>query len=106
MDELDLIRSFRADVPAPSAGAVGRARRAWRGARPRRRAWAPRLVAAGGLAAIAVAAGVLLPGGDDGRLGSANAAAAETLRRAAEMQTFGLTRPLRPGEYWYFRMRT
>ena len=105
MDELDLIRSFRADLPAPSAGAVGRAERAWRRGRPRRR-WAPRLAGASGLAAAAIAAAVALPGGDDGRLGPAKATAAETLRRAAEAQTFGLPRPLRPGEFWYFRMRT
>ena len=35
MNELDLIRSFRADVPGPSAAATARAERAWRPA-PRR----------------------------------------------------------------------
>jgi hypothetical protein len=105
MDELDLIRSFRADMPAPSAGAVRRAGRAWRRPEPRRR-WAPRLAVAAALAAAAIAAVVALPGGDDGRLGPANARAAETLRRAADAQSFGLPRPLRPGEFWYFRMRT
>jgi hypothetical protein len=106
MNELDLIRSFRSDVPPPSGAAVARAGRAWRRDRRRGRRWTPRLVAAGGLAAAAVAAGVLLPGGDDGRLGAANATAAETLRRAADAPTLGLARPLRSGEFWYFRMRT
>jgi hypothetical protein len=109
VNELDLIRSFRADVPPPSGAAVARAGHAWRRERARgwrRRRWAPQLVAAGGLAAIAVAAGVLLPGDDEGRLGPARATAAETLRHAAAAQSFGLPRPLRPGEFWYFRMRT
>jgi hypothetical protein len=96
VNELDLIRSFRADVPPPSGAAVARAGRAWRRERARgwrRRRWAPQLVAAGGLAAIALAAGVLLPGDDEGRLGPARATAAETLRHAA-------------AAFWYFRMRT
>ena len=106
MDELELIRSFRAGVPSPSAGAVGRADRAWRRERPGRRRRTPRLLAAGGLAAAAIAAAVVLPGDDDGRLGAADAAAAQTLRRAADAQSSGLPRPLRAGEFWYFRMRT
>jgi hypothetical protein len=106
MDDLALIRSLRADVPPPSGAAVARAGRAWRRDRGRGRRWAPRVVAAGGLAAAAIVAGVLLTGGDDVRLGAAKATAVETLHRAAEAQTFGLPRPLRPGEFWYFRMRT
>src|SRR3954469_5906622 len=105
MDELELIRSFRADMPVPSAGAVGRAGRAWRRPEPPRR-WAPRIAVAAGLAAAAIAAVVALPGGDDGRLGAANAKAAETLRRAASTQHEVLPRPLRPGEFWYLRTRT
>jgi hypothetical protein len=107
MNELDLIRSFRADVPPPSTAAVTGAGRAWRRERqPRRTGWTPRLAIAAAIAAAAIAAVVLLPRGDDGRLGAANAAAAQTLRRAAEVQSFGLPRPLRDGEFWYFRMRS
>jgi hypothetical protein len=106
MDELELICSFRADVPSPSAAAVARAERAWRRRRPGRRRWAPRLIAAGGLAAAAIAAAVVVPGEDHGHLGPANATAAETLRSAADVQSFGLPRPLRPTEFWYFRMRS
>src|SRR6476661_4772065 len=97
MTELDLLRSFRADVPGPSAAAVARADRAWRGT-PRRR---PGRVALA-LAAVAAAALtlLLLPGGRDG-----SARAAATLRHAA-LQVRGLPRVLQPGEYWYVRTRT
>jgi len=97
MTELDLLRSFRADVTGPSAAATVRAERAWQPT-PRRRVrrWAPRLAAA--TAAIA-------PWGDEGRLGAQSARAAETLRHAAA-EVRGLPRPLAPGEYWYVRSRT
>src|SRR3954471_23522877 len=103
MNELDLIRTFRAGVPAPGTAAVARAERAWR--RPPRRHRAPRL-AAGLVAVAAVAAAVLvIPRAQDGRLGAASAEAAATLRHAAA-HVDGLTRELRPGEYWYVRSRT
>jgi hypothetical protein len=105
MNELDLIRSFRADVPEPSAGAAGRARRAWRppprrSRRPRTRAFA----LAGALAAVGTAVALVLPADDGGRLGSPSAKAAQVLKRAAAAQT-DPARPLRPGEYWYTRTR-
>jgi RNA polymerase sigma-70 factor (ECF subfamily) len=115
MNELDLIRTFRAETPEPSAGATARARRAWEPGE--RRAWRPRerrvrrrspgrLALAGCVvAAAAAAAAVIVPGGDDSRLGAPAARAAQTLRHAAAAQTSGLTRPLRPGEYWYVRTR-
>jgi hypothetical protein len=106
MNELDLIRSFRADVPGPSAAATAHADRAWRRATRRRGSrWAPRL-AAGAVAVAAVAAAALIvPSGDDGRLGAESARAAQTLRHAAA-QARGLPRPLEPGEYWYARSTT
>src|SRR5690242_4780290 len=97
MTELDLLRAFRADVPGPSAAAVARADRAWRGTprrRPARAALALAAVAAAGLALL------LLPAGRDG-----SARAAATLKQAAQ-QVRGLPRTLRPGEYWYVRTRT
>src|SRR4051812_48744716 len=105
MRELDLIRSFRADVPGPSAAATAHADRAWRGTGRRRRVarWAPRL-AAGAAAAVAAAAFLLLTG-DEGRFGAQSARAAQTLRHAAA-EVRGLPRALRPGEYWYVRSRT
>jgi hypothetical protein len=106
MNELDLIRSFRSDVPAPSAAASARAERAWRRPEPRRPRWAPRAAAAGALVAAATAAALILPGEQNSRLGAPDAAAAQTLRRAAAAQHGGLTRPLRPGEYWYIRRST
>src|SRR6476646_6063251 len=56
MNELDLIRAFRADVPGPDAAAIARAERAWRRSPRTRRA--PR-AAAGLVAAAAVAVAVL-----------------------------------------------
>jgi hypothetical protein len=105
MNELDLIRSFRADVPEPTPAATGRARRAWRpparrSRRPRPRAAAP----VAGLAALGTALALVLPAGDDGRLGSPSASAAQVLKRAAAAQT-APARPLRPGEFWYVRTR-
>jgi len=107
MNELDLIRSFRTDVPPPSGAATARAERAWRrGAEPRRPRWAPRVAIAGAVAAAAVAAVLVLPGEQGGRLGPADARAAETLRRAATVEAGALARPLGPGEYWYIRRET
>jgi hypothetical protein len=105
MNELDLIRSFRADVPEPTAAAAGRARRAWRPPPRRSRRPRPRAVAlAGALAAVGTAVALVVPTGDDGRLGSPPASAAQILKRAAAAQT-APARPLRPGEYWYVRIR-
>jgi hypothetical protein len=102
MNELDLIRAFRADVPGPDAAAIARARHAWR--RPPRTRRAPRVAA--GLAAAAVAATVLVfLASQTGRLGADSAKAAATLRHAAA-QVRGLPRPLEPGEYWYVKTRT
>jgi hypothetical protein len=111
MNELDLIRTFRADMPAPNADETARADRAWRRARSPRWQLAPvpyvsRLAAAGALAAAAVAAAVVLPGGDESRLAPAKAAAAETLTRAAAVQEGELSRPLRAGEFWYVRTQS
>ena len=107
MDELDLIRSFRADVPGPSVAATARADRAWRPAagrrrRPRRGA---RFAAAVAAVAAVAAAALVIPSADDGRLGAGSARAAEVLRRAAA-EVGGLPRALAPGEYWYVRRNT
>jgi hypothetical protein len=106
MSELDLIRSFRADVPGPSAAATAHADRAWRRTPRRRRSrWAPRLAAGAAALAAVAAAALIVPSGDDGRLGAESARAAQTLRHAAA-EVRGLPRPLAPGEYWYERRRT
>ena len=106
MNELDLIRNFRADVPAPSPTAAGRARRAWRPPPRRSRRPRPRAVAlAAALAAVGTAVALVVPTDDGGRLGSPSASAAQVLKRAAAAQT-APARPLRPGEYWYVRLRT
>jgi hypothetical protein len=111
MNELELIRSFRADMPAPSAAATATAERAWRRAATRRgrRPWLPGARAlAGGAALVAAvsAAALILPSEEHSRLGTQPARAAQTLRHAAAAQVGGLSRPLRPGEYWYVRRRT
>jgi hypothetical protein len=104
MDELDLIRSFRADVPGPSAAATARADRAWRRAGRRRLPrWAPRVTVGAATAAAALALLVLT--GGDGRLGARSAEAAQTLRQAAAAVQ-GLPRALEPGEFWYVRSKT
>ncbi len=106
MNELDLIRTFRADAPGPSVAATARADRAWRNP-PRRRTvrWDRRLVAVTAAVAAVAAAALVLPTGHDGRLGADSARAAELLRDAAA-RVGGLPRPLRPGEYWYVRRET
>ena len=106
MNELDLIRGFRAEVPDPSPAAAGRARRAWR-PRPRRgRGQLPRAAAlAAALAAVGTAVALVLPAEDGGRLGSPAASAAQILKRAAAAQA-APGRPLRPGEFWYTRIHT
>jgi hypothetical protein len=105
MDELDLIRSFRADVRPPSAAATARAERAWRRAPGPRAHLTPRRAVAGVLVAAGIAALLVLPGERDGGLGPSEAAAA-ALRQAADSQPVGLPGPLRAGEFWYFRMRS
>jgi RNA polymerase sigma-70 factor (ECF subfamily) len=106
MNELDLIRSFRADVPGPSAAATARADRAWRRTTRRRVSrWAPRVAAATAAVAAVAAAALIVPSGDEGRLGAHSAEAAQTLRHAAA-EVRGLPRPLKPGEYWYVRSTT
>jgi hypothetical protein len=106
MNELDLIRSFRADVPGPSAAATAGADRAWRRTRRRRIArWAPRTAAGAAAVAAVAAAALIVSTGDEGRLGAQSAKAAETLRHAAA-EAHGLPRALKPGEYWYVRSTT
>lgn len=102
MDELDLIRSFRADTPLPSAAATARAERAWRRPQRRPRRWVPRAVVAVCVVAAATVA-LVLPAEREGRLGTQPASAADALRRAAAVEAGGLSRPLRRGEYWYVR---
>jgi hypothetical protein len=123
MNELDLIRTFRGGAAAPTAAATARAERAWRPAgrrRPPRRA--RRAALAGTLAAFATAVALTVSSGGDhgvgGGLGAQPASAAETLRLAASrvgagaraapsiVTGGGLTRPLRPGEYWYVKRHT
>lgn len=105
MNELDLLRSFRADESAPSAAATARAERAWRGQRARPPRGMLRAAIAGGLIAVTSAVALILPAERGGEIGTQDARAAETLRRAAAAQHTGLNRPLRPGEYWYVRRR-
>lgn len=106
MNELDLIRSFRSEMPEPSAAASARAERAWRRGEPRRPRWAPRAAVAAGLVAAATAAALIVPSKDDSQLGTQSASAAGTLRQAAAAQVGAPARPLRSGEYWYVRRRT
>jgi hypothetical protein len=105
MNELDLIRSFRADVPPPTATAIATAERAWRRPGRRRPSGMIRWGLPASLAAAATVAALALTTGDDGRLGTPDASAAQTLRLAASAQHGGVTRPLRAGEYWYVRRR-
>ena len=106
MDELDLIRSFRASTAPPSQVAIARAERAWRRPEPRRPRWAVRVVIAASLAAGATAIALVAPGERQSRLGTPEASAAGTLRLAAKSQNGGLPRPLRPGEFFYVRTKT
>ena len=106
MDELDLIRSFRADTSPPSALATARAERAWRRPEPRRPRWSGRLAIAACVAAAATTAALVIPGERDTRLGTSAASAAGTLRLAAKSQEGGLLRPLRAGEFFYVRTKT
>ena len=106
MDELDLIRSFRATTSPPTELARARARRAWLRPEPRRPRWGARVAIAACLAAAATAIALVLPGERQGRRSTPEASAAATLRLAAKSQTGGLSRPLRPGEFFYSRTKT
>jgi hypothetical protein len=109
MNELELIHSFRADTPAPTAAATARARRAWEPRSRRRRQlprWAPRTVIAVAVVGVAAVAALTLVSDDGSRFGPADARAAETLRLAAAAEQGGLPRPLRPGEFWYVKRHT
>jgi hypothetical protein len=109
VDELDLIRSFRANTVPPTALATARAERAWRRpkpGRPPRPRWGARVAIAACLAVAATVAVLVIPGERESRLGAPEATAAETLRLAAKSQKGGLTRPLQPGEFFYTRAKT
>jgi hypothetical protein len=106
MDDLDLIRSFRADTAPPTARATARAARAWRRPEARRPRWAGRAVIAACVAAAATVAALVIPGERESRLGAPEASAAGTLRLAAKSQKGGLSRPLRAGEFFYVRTKT
>jgi hypothetical protein len=106
MDELDLIRSFRADTAPPTARAAARAERAWRRPEPRRPRFGGRVAIAVCVAAAATVAALVIPGERESRLGTPDASAAETLRLAAKSQKGGLSRPLRAGEFFYVRTKT
>ena len=104
MDELDLIRGFRQDVPAPSRAARERAVRELRAASggPRRPRLRIALPAAGAAAAAGVAA-VLALGSSDGGL-TPEASAAERLREAASVaERQPDPRAIGPGQFWYQR---
>ena len=105
MDELDLIRAFRNDVPAPSPAARERALRELRGASGKR-GRGPRarvvLPIAGAAAAAASAAVLLLGPTGDGLTPEANAA--ERLRQvAAVAESAPDPRAIGPGQFWYQR---
>lgn len=106
MDELALIRSFRANTAPPTALATARAERAWGRPEPRRPRWGGRVAIAACLAAAATVAALVIPGERESRLGAPEAGAAETLRLAARSQKGGLPRPLQPGEFFYTRAKT
>lgn len=106
MDELDLIQSFRADVPGPSSLARERAGRAWADdlARRSRRPWPSRPIPVAVAAAVAVSIAALVLAAGRGGLGERDALAAQTLQRAAvAAEADGLRAP-RPGEYVYMRV--
>jgi hypothetical protein len=106
MDELDLIRSFRANPAPPTALATARAERAWRRPEPRGPRWGGRVAIAVCVATAATVAALVIPGERESRLGTPKASAAETLRLAAKSQKGGLARPLRPGEFFYSRTKS
>jgi hypothetical protein len=104
MDELDLIRRFREEVPAPSSAARERAlrplRRRKRAVLTRRRVLLP-LAGAALIAAVAIP---LLDSLGGGTLPTGTALAAKQLRdvaAAAERQPD--PRAIGPGQYWYQR---
>lgn len=105
IDELDRVRAFRADVPAPSDAAERAARAALaaalagRGSRARRRVWLlPATVAVA--AAVAVVALVLADVFGSGSPGPSPAAAAVFTRLAAVAKTQPSNVP-GPGQYLY-----
>jgi hypothetical protein len=102
MDDLELLRGFRADAPELAPAKADAIRRAYRAPEPRkapRRRW--RVAVLGSGAALAAAAVVLLVSPSDGR----QSAAAATLRHAAS-QLDGQSQPILPdGSYWYVRTR-
>lgn len=103
MDEIDLIRTLRDDIPAPAPAAHARAERAWRRlatpAPSRERRVRPLAIALATLVA-AVALGALLASGPSSRLTPAAAA----LRHAAAVARAQRTTPLPAGAFRYQRI--
>jgi hypothetical protein len=110
VDEMDLLRTFRSNVPGPEPGEVDAAWRAlvervdlhrppehWRATRRR---WA----LAGGVAAAAVAIAVAVPAVLPGGPGGASPAAAKALRQVARVAANQPPEPVpAPGQYLYSR---
>jgi hypothetical protein len=111
VDEMNLLRTLRSDVPGPEPGEVDAA---WRALaervdlhRPRerrrttRRRWGMAAAVAAAAVAIAVAVPAVLPGGP----GGASPAAARALRRVARVAADQPPEPVpAPGQYLYSRI--
>jgi hypothetical protein len=103
MDDLELLRGFRADAPELAPAKADAIRRAYRAPAPHK---APRrrrryVLALGGAVAVAAAAVVLLVSPSGGQ----QSAAASTLRQAAAQLDGQPAQLLPTGSYWYVRTR-
>jgi hypothetical protein len=109
MDELDLIERFRAEAPKDENARASARSRLMEAMEPRRSAYrttrrrAPRLAwtfaAAAVVAALALVAPAIVPGGEEAP------AAAATLRGAARVAAVQPWTPVGPGEYVYTKSR-
>jgi hypothetical protein len=101
MDDLELLRGFRADAPELIPAKADAIRRAYRAPAPRKAPRRRHLLALGGAVAVAAAA-IVLSVSFSGE-GTQQTAAAATLRHAASRLDGTPVQALAPGSYWYVR---
>ncbi|HEX9998838.1 MAG TPA: CU044_5270 family protein, partial [Actinoplanes sp.] len=105
MNDLDLMKEFRADAAPAEPATLNRARAGMFRPAARQRQWAWRLVPAGALAAVAAAVAVVGVNSDEAATPERSTEAAQVLRLAAAEARREPVLPARPDQFVYVESR-